>query len=75
MKNVNNKQIQALIRRIKAVYDGQPWYGTNIISSLEQVSTEISHTSLVSGKKSIAELVRHIVAWRQLLIEQFKFNK
>lgn len=74
MENINNKQIQALIKRIKAVYDGQPWYGTNVISSLEQITAEISHTPFVSGKKSIAEMVRHIVAWRQLLIEQLKGN-
>jgi len=74
MEIVKNKQIKALIRRLEAVYDGQPWYGANVMTSLKQVSSEISHRAFIPGKKSIAETVRHIVAWRQFLIEQLNGN-
>ena len=74
MSNSKNKQIQALIRRFQAIYNGQPWYGTNILSSLENITPEISRQSLLPQKKNIAEILRHIVAWRQFLIEHLQGN-
>ncbi len=75
MSKNENKQIQALIRRFEAIYDGQPWYGTNMLSSLQQITPEISLQSLHPKKKNMAEILRHIVAWRQFLIEHLQGNQ
>ncbi|NRB47144.1 MAG: DinB family protein [Saprospiraceae bacterium] len=74
MSKNENKQIQALIRRFEAIYDGQPWYGTNILSSLQNIRPEVSVRSLLPEKKNIAEILRHMVAWRQFLIEHLQGN-
>lgn len=74
MPNSENKQIHALIRRFEAIYNGHPWYGTNILSSLQQITPEMSQKSLLPEKKNIAEILKHIVAWRQFLIEHLQGN-
>ncbi|MBX2872448.1 MAG: DinB family protein [Saprospiraceae bacterium] len=75
MPTSENKQMQALIRRFEAIYNGQPWYGTNILASMENIGPAISLQSLLPEKKNIAEIVRHIVAWRQFLIEHLQGNQ
>lgn len=74
MSNRENKQIQALIRRFQAIYNGHPWYGTNLLASLEQITPEMSLQSLLPEKKNIAEILKHVVAWRQFLIEHLQGN-
>ena len=74
MSNSENKQIQALIRRFQAIYNGHPWYGTNILSSLKQITPEMSLQTLLPETKNIAEILKHIVAWRQFLIEHLQGN-
>ena len=74
MPATNNPQLQALIKRFETVYEGQPWYGSSMLSSLKKIAPELITRSLIPGKKNIAELVRHIVAWRLFLIEHLKGN-
>ena len=74
MSDSKNEQIRALIQRFQAIYNGHPWYGTNILSSLKQITPEMSLQSLLPEKKNIAEILKHIVAWRQFLIEHLQGN-
>ncbi len=68
------KQIEGLIKRLEIVYQGAPWYGNNILSSLQKLEADQVNTRVATGKKSIAEILRHIVAWRQFLLEHLKGN-
>lgn len=68
------KQIEGLIKRLEIVYQGAPWYGNNILSSLQKLEADQVNTRVAAGKKSIAEILRHIVAWRQFLLEHLKGN-
>jgi len=68
------KQIEGLIKRLEIVYQGAPWYGNNILSSLQKLEADQVKTRVAPGKKSIAEILRHIVAWRQFLLEHLKGN-
>lgn len=68
------KQLEGLIKRLEIVYQGAPWYGNNILSSLQKLEADQVKTRVAPGKKNIAEILRHIVAWRQFLLEHLKGN-
>ena len=68
------KQIQGLINRLNNIYSGTPWYGTDIQSSLAKVNAESGLKPKIPGKRSIAEIIRHMVAWRSYLLEHLKGN-
>ncbi|MEZ5039168.1 MAG: DinB family protein [Saprospiraceae bacterium] len=68
------KQIQGLIKRLENSYQGTPWYGNALLSSLRKISSERAKMQVKPGTKSIAALLRHMVAWRQFLIEHLQGN-
>lgn len=68
------KQIQGLIKRLENVYQGTPWYGNAIQPSLKKINSERAKTTVLPGAKNMAELLRHMVAWRQFLIEHLQGN-
>lgn len=74
MSNPDHSQIQSLIRQLKNTYSGQPWYGDGTLASLQKITAKQSFQALIPGKKSIAEILRHIVAWRLFLIEHLQGN-
>ena len=74
MPSTKNPQLQALIKGFESVYEGQPWYGSSMLASLKKMGPELITQSVIPGKKNIAALVRHIVAWRLFLIEHLKGN-
>ena len=71
----DQKQIEGLIKRLEIVYQGAPWYGNNLLSSLQKLDANHLKTRVAVGKKSIAEILRHIVAWRQFLLEHLQGNE
>ena len=62
------KQIQGLVKRLENSYQGTPWYGNALLPALKKISSERAKTQVKPGAKSIAALLRHMVAWRQFLI-------
>lgn len=74
MSNPDHPQIQRLIRQLENTYSGQPWYGDGTLASLQKITAEQSFRALIPGKKSIAEILRHMVAWRLFLIEHLQGN-
>jgi uncharacterized damage-inducible protein DinB len=61
-------KIQSLQKKFESVYNGDPWYGDSVksISALIKVE-ENSH--------SIAELVSHMIAWREFLLKRLHRDK
>lgn len=68
-------KVRRLIQQLEEVYDGKPWYGTAVKPSLAKVNPALAKESLLPNKKNIAKILRHMVAWRQYLIEHIKGNQ
>jgi len=65
-----NKKIQELINQITTIYDGDPWYGNSIQVILNDVTEETAFWTPKKNAHSIAQLVWHMVYWRQSLIKR-----
>lgn len=68
-------EIKRIHKNIGALYDGQPWYGDNISSVLTGVSAQMASKKLEKLNHSIAEIMRHLVAWHYFVIEKLKGNE
>jgi uncharacterized damage-inducible protein DinB len=57
-----------ITQQLEEIYHGQPWYGDPILDKLNLLSPEAAFTR-PAGLHSIAELVGHMIAWRQAALE------
>lgn len=55
-----------LATQIQTVYADQPWYGKGVLESLNKVPESQWHEPL--GHRTIADLVGHVIAWRNFAI-------
>lgn len=67
-------EIQNLLALLKNNYNGQMWYGNNFLHVLKGITHEIAFTRPFAGAHNIAELLAHMLAWRQFAIQQIKGN-
>jgi uncharacterized damage-inducible protein DinB len=65
-----NKEIQYLVSQLQESYNGDPWFGRNAEKLLGEV-TETLAFQKPNGQHSIAELVWHMVNWREFVISRF----
>lgn len=56
------------------VWTGPAWHGDSITELLEPVSAEMAGIRPVPELHTIAELVHHIITWRQFAIEMLQKN-
>lgn len=56
------------------VWTGPAWHGDSITELLDKVSHESAGVRPIEGVHTIAELVHHIITWRQFAIEMLKKN-
>ena len=66
-----NKEIQYLVSQLQESFNGDPWFGRNAEKLLKEV-TETLAFQKPNGQHSIAELVWHMVNWREFVISRFK---
>ena len=67
--------LDELIKDYKEVFSEKPWYGNSVFSSLEKIKSENWNKPLKDGKKTIAQIVMHMIAWRRFTIEKLKKNE
>ena len=67
--------IQQLSQKFEEIYLGTPWHGSSLVELLSNIPEDHYITVVAPGKKSIAHLLEHILAWRQLGIEALKGNR
>lgn len=67
-----NKEIQYIISMLKETYEGDPWHGRSIKALLDEVSPETGLKKPSAGSHSIAELVYHMVNWRDFTISRLR---
>ncbi|WP_420582739.1 DinB family protein [Reichenbachiella sp.] len=67
--------IEQLTQKFQEIYDGSPWHGASLMTLLSSIPAEHFTKIVTPGKKSMAHLLEHMLAWRQLAIEVLKGNK
>ena len=69
MKSLNPK-VNQFIEQFTALYDGQPWYGDSLCQILENVTPRKGFWQPAQDAHSIAQLISHLIYWRQSLIKR-----
>ena len=67
-----NPKIAAFIIQFESLYNGHPWYGNSLITILEKVTSKQAFSQPKSRAHSIAQIVAHIIYWRQPLIKRLE---
>ena len=65
-------KVELLTEKIEKVYSGSPWYGNSIKSVLKDIDPKTAFTKAARNVHTIAELVAHIIAWREFVISKIK---
>ena len=69
MKSTNIR-INELVSQFEALYDGQPWYGDSLCHILADITPTKAYWQPNRSSHSIAQLISHIIYWRQSLIKR-----
>ncbi|HLR26279.1 MAG TPA: DinB family protein [Fodinibius sp.] len=62
---MDNPSLKQLTDHLAMIYDGDPWYGHSIQAVLQSVDPTCAFDSPGNGTHPIAELVAHIITWRE----------
>lgn len=65
-------RIQEYTYRFQSVYDGEPWFGESIQAKLARIHADDAFKRPLPGLHSVAELVSHMVYWRQSLTKRLE---
>ncbi len=60
-----------IIRLIKSTYNGEPWHGPSIVRVIDNVDADKAFRH-IPPIHTIAELVKHMSAWRQYAIRRLQ---
>jgi DinB superfamily len=69
-----NQQLENIINNLSETYNGMPWHGNSLKELLHDVDTATAFYRPVEKKHNIAELVAHILIWRQYALEILNEN-
>lgn len=65
-------EIERLVKNVGDCFDGKPWYGTSTMSIIDMVSYSQVNVRPEGFSKSIAGLLRHMIAWRVFTIKRLR---
>jgi len=65
--------MNAIAKHHEAVWNGEPWYGTNCKDGLAGI-TPAQATYRISNQHNIAEILKHMCQWKKFVIEKLKGN-
>src|SRR5215213_6244499 len=69
---MQNDHIQHVIQLLTETFQGGPWHGRSLKSLLSEVTPEMALKKPGENSHSIAELVYHIVTWREFTISRLQ---
>lgn len=69
---MKKSHINNLVNQIRDLEDGNNWLDVNLKEKIESISEEQSFIRPVPELHSVAELVSHILVWRQSVIQKLK---
>lgn len=62
------ERIISLVNRLEVLYRDEPWFGESILVKLERLNQDQVFTRPLPHIHAVAELVSHMIYWRQALI-------
>jgi len=68
----SRKKLDSLLHQFANAYDGTPWYGDSMQVILGQVTEDIAQWQPYKGAHSVAQIVWHMIYWRQSLIKRLE---
>lgn len=68
----SRKKIEELVGLFTKVYSESPWYGDSILGIINKISDETAFWQPTKNAHSIAQIVWHIIYWRQALIKRLE---
>ena len=69
-----SSKLTSIKEKIEEVYNGDPWYGDSIMSILESIKPEAALKKVNENAHNIAELVAHILSYREFLLNVLTVN-
>ncbi len=67
--------IEDSIIQLEEVFEGTPWYGPSVLKSLKTIPAKLWDGKPENVSHSIAELVYHILDWREFVVQKLKGNE
>lgn len=71
---MKNLILKSILEQLGRVYDDDPWYGPSIQRTLKSVPSGSVFDSPGNGAHSMAELLAHMVAWREFTVHRVAYN-
>lgn len=65
------KETDRIRQLFKDLFDGDPWLGVNVLSTLEGITAEKAAVKIAPGRNSIWEIVNHMTSWRRNVLRRF----
>lgn len=69
-----NTQIKSYIHQFNDVYNGSPWLDETFAKKLDSLTAEQAFTQAPDNNHSVAEVVSHIIIWRNELLRRLAAN-
>ena len=66
--------VKEITKSLKTVYDGQPWYGNNLLDILSIIESGNPNANL-NGGNSLGQVLEHMMQWKRFTIEKIKGNE
>ncbi len=67
-------EIERIIDNLDTVFRGDAWHGPSTMEIINSIPIDIVHKTHGFSKRTIAELIFHITAWRKFVIEKLSDN-
>jgi hypothetical protein len=67
-------QLNNIINNLTETYEGTPWHGLSLKVILKDIDTKMAFYRPFEQKHTIAELVAHLLIWRQFALEMLNKN-
>lgn len=65
---------QEFLQEYREVFNGSPWYGAAVLKSLQRIPFALVNQKLHPQGHSIAGLLKHMLAWRNFVLEKLEEN-
>lgn len=65
-------QVTAIANQFVTIYNEEPWYGDSIAKILDGITEDSAFWEPTEGAHSIAQLVSHMIYWRQSLVKRLE---
>ncbi|UBM58836.1 DinB family protein [Marinilongibacter aquaticus] len=68
------KELDRIIDNLETVFRGDAWHGPSVTEVLNSLKPDLVDKRHEFSKRTIAELIYHLIAWRKFAIEKLNDN-